>query len=141
MRTISFPKANDAKDKEHFHAAHKTFSLTTRLKSFGYAWSGIIRFFKTEANARLHLVATAGVILASLQWPPSRLEVLVIVLCIALVWITEMINTAIEKIMDSISLDRHPRIKLIKDVAAGAVLVASVSAAIIGGLIFLPKIF
>ena len=58
----------------------------------------------------------------------------------AFVWITEMINTAIEKAMDFITLEKHSQIKLIKDLAAGAVLVASITALITGSIIFVPKL-
>lgn len=69
------------------------------------------------------------------------MEVIAISFSIALVWVTEMINTAIEKSMDLISLEKHPQIKIIKDIAAGAVLVASICSAIVGSVIFLPKLF
>ena len=63
-----------------------------------------------------------------------------IVFCIAFVWVTEMINTAIEKAMDFISTERHEQIRNIKDMAAGAVLIASITAVIVGSIIFIPKI-
>ena len=141
MRTISFPKANDAKDKKHFHAGQNKFSPTARAKSFGYAWSGIIRFFKTEPNARLHLAGAIGAILLLMFFPVARWEAVAVVLCIALVVVCEMLNTAIEKTMDFISTKTHPQIKLVKDIAAGAVLVAALCAFTTAAIIFIPKIF
>ena len=61
-----------------------------------------------------------------------------LLLVIGLVWVTEMINTVVEKIMDHVAPERHPRIKWIKDVAAGAVLVSAIIAVIAGALIFFP---
>lgn len=116
------------------------FSLKARVKSFVYAGAGIISFFKYEHNARIHLAATIAVIMLSLLVHVSRSEAIVLTFCIALVWITEMINTAIEKTMDLISKERHPQIKAIKDMAAGSVLVAAITAVIAGAIIFIPKL-
>jgi diacylglycerol kinase (ATP) len=140
MRTISFPKANDAKDKPHVYAPHKNFSLAGRVKSFGYAWSGIVRFFITEVHARIHLLASIMAAILCFIARVSIMEAVAVTLCIALVWITEMINTAIEKTMDFISLEKHPQIKVVKDIAAGAVLIAALTALIVAAFIFIPKI-
>jgi diacylglycerol kinase (ATP) len=64
-----------------------------------------------------------------------------VVFSIAFVWIAEMLNTAIEKSMDFISTQKHPQIKLIKDISAGAVLIATIAAVIVGCIIFIPKLF
>lgn len=68
-------------------------------------------------------------------------EIILAILAIALVWITEMLNTCVEKIMDRISGDYDERIKLIKNISAGAVLVAAIAALVIGLVIFIPKFF
>src|SRR4051812_42856081 len=117
-----------------------SYSLRARLKSFVYAGSGIIQFFRTEPNAQLHLASTVLVIGGSVYFGIDRKEAIVIVFAIAFVWVTEMINTAIEKAMDFISTDYHPSIKKVKDIAAGAVLVASIAAFLAGLIIFIPKI-
>jgi diacylglycerol kinase len=118
---------------------HETW-MRMRVKSFGYAWNGIIQFFKTEPNAQLHLAATVIVVALSVVLKITKGEALIILFAIAVVWITEMINTAIEKVMDFMSVQRHPQIRFIKDVAAGAVLIASIAALVAGMIIFIPKI-
>ena len=116
------------------------FSIRNRLKSFRYAGEGIYRFFWQEHNARIHLAATIVVGIAAWLFDVSRMELIALVLAIGGVWITEMLNTCMEKMADLVTLEEHPEIKFIKDLAAGAVLVAAVIAVIIGLIIFIPKI-
>ena len=117
------------------------FSIHSRARSFLYAFDGVIQFFKTEHNAWLHLVATGMVAAMAMLLGVSNLEVIALVIAVALVWICEILNTCIEKAMDMISGEYDPRVKLIKDLSAGAVLVAAGAAAIIGLVVFLPKFF
>ena len=117
------------------------FSWKARFKSFVFAWRGIIDFFKTEHNAQIHLVITLVVIIVSIFLRVNKSETIAIVFSISMVWITEMVNTAIEKTMDFISLQKHPQIKIIKDLSAGAVLIAAIAAVIVGCVIFIPKVF
>jgi diacylglycerol kinase (ATP) len=117
-----------------------SFSWKARLKSFKYAWEGIVSFFRLEYNAQIHLAITVLVLVLSVTLKLSKWEVIAVVFSIAIVWVVEMINTVIEKMMDFICIERHPQIKLIKDLAAGAVLVAAIAAAIIGCIIFIPKL-
>ena len=118
----------------------KKNSIRARVSSFSFAWAGIIAFFKTGHNARIHLVM-ACLALASVGFLKlNRIETIAVLIAIALVWITEMVNTVIEKIMDFISKERLPQIKIIKDIAAGAVLIAAITALVIGCIIFLPRI-
>jgi diacylglycerol kinase (ATP) len=117
-----------------------SFSWKARLKSFKYAWEGIVSFFRLEYNAQIHLAITVLVLVLSVTLQLSKWEVIAVVFSIAIVWVVEMINTVIEKMMDFICIERHPQIKLIKDLAAGAVLVAAIAAAIIGCIIFIPKL-
>lgn len=119
---------------------NKTFSLSERGKSFRYAGEGILAFFRNEHNARIHLLGTFTVIMLAIFLPVTPLETIALVVVMGLVWITELINTAIEKIMDTISRERHPAIKTIKDLSAAAVLIAAVSALITGGIVFIPKV-
>ena len=111
-----------------------------RLRSFRYAFAGIRKFIETEKNAQVHLAAAAVVGILAMVFHVSRVEAIALVFAVALVLVTEMINTAIERAMDFITMDRHPYIKAIKDIAAGAVLVASICALLTGLFIFLPKI-
>jgi len=117
------------------------FSWKVRLKSFVYAWEGILSFFRFEPNAQIHLVITLLVLVLSVTLGLNKWEAIAVVFSVTLVWIAEMFNTAIEQTMDFISTQRHPEIKLIKDIAAGAVLIASATALIVAGFIFIPKIF
>ena len=117
-----------------------TFSMHSRLKSFVYAFAGFKQFFRTEHNAWIHALATLLVIPFSFMMELSAMEWIAIVFAIAFVWITEMLNTAVEKTMDHLSPEEHPQVKLIKDVAAAAVLTASVAACIIAFIIYIPKL-
>ena len=117
-----------------------SFSWKARLKSFVYAWEGIVSFFRWEQNAQIHLIFTFLVLVLSVTLGVSNWEAIAVVFSIAFVWVAEMINTAIEKTIDFVSMERHPQIKLIKDIAAGAVLVASLTAVIVGSFIFIPKL-
>jgi diacylglycerol kinase (ATP) len=116
------------------------FSMRSRVKSFRYAIAGIRQFIRREHNARIHLAATVGVIVAARVLSVSRLEAVALALVIGLVWVTEMINTCLERMADLISREEHPEIKYIKDLAAGAVLVAAITAVVVGLFIFIPKI-
>ncbi|SER46603.1 diacylglycerol kinase family protein [Pedobacter rhizosphaerae] len=117
------------------------FSVTDRLKSFKYAFSGIRLFFVEGHNARIHLLAAVLVIAISFYYNISHLEWMAILFAVALVWVTEMINTALETLSDVVSPVHHPKIKIVKDIAAGAVLIAAVAAVIVALLIFLPRLF
>lgn len=117
------------------------FSLRKRAVSFYYDVDGIRRFFKTEHNAWVHLAATVAVGAMMIKYRVSNLEAVLLVFCIGFVWAAEIFNTCIEKIMDFISTERHPQIRLIKDMSAGAVLIAAIAALIVGLIVFIPKIF
>jgi diacylglycerol kinase (ATP) len=119
----------------------KSFSIRARANSFRFAWEGIYKFFSREHNARLHLVATITVFIAAWRFHISRNEIISLIIVIGFVWVAEIFNTAIEKIMDFISPQHHPEVKFIKDLAAGAVLIAALTALLTGGLIFIPKFF
>ena len=116
------------------------FSLRSRIKSFYYAGIGIKQFFRQEHNARIHLAA--AVVVGVLAWwlKVSHAEAIALTIVTGLVWVTEMLNTCIEKAMDMITTDYHPQVKIIKDLAAGAVLIAAIMAIIVGSFIFIPKI-
>lgn len=112
--------------------------FSKRVQSFGYAFSGIGAFLKSEPHARIHAVATVLVIAAGIYCNLPILQWILLAIVTGLVWITEMLNTVIEKVMDHVAPQYHERVKWIKDVAAGAVLVAALVALITGGLVFVP---
>ena len=117
------------------------FSIRSRLRSFRFAWDGIASFFQREHNAWLHFMATIAVSTTALLVGVTKTELLALVFAIGLVWMAEMFNTCIERVMDFVSEQKHPEIKFIKDLAAGAVLTASITALIIGAIVFIPKLF
>jgi diacylglycerol kinase len=118
----------------------RTFSWKKRAASFGYAFQGIIALFRTEHNAWIHGGLTVAALLLSILLKISKTEFILLIIAMTLVWMAEIINTAIEKSMDFISTEKHPQIGLVKDLSAAAVLVSAVAALIIGTIIFLPKL-
>ncbi len=118
----------------------RPFSIQARLKSFVYAFEGVIYFIKHEAQALIHLIAIVAVIGAGYWFNISLTEWIAVVFAIGIVVSAEMLNTAIEKLTDMVSPQINEQAKIVKDLAAGAVLIASLTAFIIGLIIFLPKI-
>ena len=114
----------------------------TMVSSLEFALTGVFTAFKEERNMRKHLLSAVLVLIAGLIFRVSLLEWMALVLCICLVMVLEIINSAIENVVDLAS-DYHFSMlaKNAKDMAAGAVLVMSGGAAIVGCLIFLPKIW
>lgn len=108
------------------------------FRSFGYAFRGIITSFE-EQNMKFHGFAACIVVLCGFLTGLKIEEWLILILTISLVFGAEMINTAIESVVDLTSPDVHPLAKRAKDVAAGAVLVFAITSVIIGLIIFLPK--
>ncbi|ATP58729.1 diacylglycerol kinase [Pedobacter ginsengisoli] len=111
------------------------------IKGFGYAFSGIVYAFKTQLNFKFHIAALLVTAVAGWHFTLSVNEWLWIIAAAAIVLITELLNTAIEVLVDLVSPDINPKAKIIKDVAAASVLIAAIAAAIIGLIIFIPKIF
>jgi diacylglycerol kinase (ATP) len=118
----------------------KRFTPASRWKSFRYAAEGLRYFFRSEPNARIHLAATIIVALLVILLPISAREVLLLVWAVGFVWVTELLNTAIEKAMDIISKEYHPVIKTVKDISAASVLLAALVALVTGCFIFIPKL-
>ena len=116
----------------------KTFNIKKFIKSFIYAGRGIYQLVRHEQNARVHMLATITVIVAGLLFGLNRYEWLGICVAIGMVWCAEAFNTSIEKLVDLVSPERHPQAGLIKDLAAGGVLICAIIAAIIALLVFLP---
>lgn len=115
--------------------------FNSRINSFGYAFKGIGHLLKTQTNARIHLIIALMVIILGSILPVNRMEWIMLVLVIGLVFGMELINTALEYFTDLISPSLHPTAGRIKDLAAGAVLVTAIAAAVTGCIIFIPKIF
>ncbi|MEJ7632270.1 MAG: diacylglycerol kinase [Rubrobacteraceae bacterium] len=103
--------------------------------SFEHAYQGIIYALRTQRNMRIHAIVAVLVLVASLLVSVSALELAALVLTIMIVFVTEMLNTALEFAVDLVTKEYHPLAKLAKDVSAGAVLVSSVGAVLVGYLI------
>ncbi len=114
------------------------FSLTSRLRSFTYAINGLVRLVSAEHNAWIHAVATVCVIGLAWQCQVSRFEWMILLLAVALVWVAEALNTALECLANAVSLEFNPHIKHAKDIAAGAVFLAALFAVSLGSLVFYP---
>ncbi len=115
--------------------------FVNRLKSIGYAFKGAVLLLKTEASIKVQFGIAVAMIIMGFALHISLTEWIIQLLAIALVMSIEAVNTAVEKIADFIHPEHHEKIGFIKDIAAGAVFIASVFAVIIGLIIYLPKIF
>ena len=111
------------------------------FKGFVYAFNGLVVFFRHERNGRIQLVIACIALLLSWFLKIARAEWIVILACIATVLSFEMINSSIEKLCNLVHPKYHPAVKTIKDISAGAVLFIAISSAIIGAIIFIPKIY
>ncbi|MRX71304.1 diacylglycerol kinase family protein [Bacillus lacus] len=118
----------------------RPFSLKKLLKSFRYAGQGIREAVKHEQNFRIHLMFSAVVISAGLILRVSAWEWIVILMLIGGMLSLELINTAVERVVDLVTENYHPLAKAAKDVSASAVLVYSILSVVVGLIIFLPRI-
>jgi diacylglycerol kinase (ATP) len=108
----------------------------TLFDSFNYAFEGIIHVLRTQRNLRIHFLAAVAVFAGAIAVGVTRLQLIALVLAIAFVLVAEMLNTAIEGVIDVSTTSFDPNAKLAKDIAAGAVLIASITAVAVGYLVF-----
>ena len=108
------------------------------IKSFGYAFKGLVELLKTEQNAKIHLTITILVFVLAIALRVNHLEAAILFIAVIMVFALEIINTAIEKILDFLHPDNHWVIAKVKDALAGAVLIAATIAVVVGILIFFP---
>ena len=108
---------------------------------FVNAFNGIVVSYRSERNLRIHIALALAAVGLGIWTDLTRWEWCWIALCIALVIMAELVNTAIETCVDLVSPNEHPLAKRAKDAAAGAVLIAAVFAVIVGGAIFLPRLW
>ena len=118
----------------------KPFSTRQRLRSFVYAFAGLRAVLRTEHNTWIHLALTIAAALVGFALSISPMEWIALVIVFAMVWIAELFNTVFEKLSDLYTTEPHRQIKIIKDMAAAAVLVAAIAAFVVGCIIFLPKL-
>ena len=114
------------------------YDFKKQLRSFGYAWKGIRCCVGKEQNLSFHLIVTVLTIIAGFLLDITRTDWMIVILCIGVVIAAELFNTAIEKLVDLVSPERHPIAGQVKDIAAGAVLVCAATAAIIGLVVVIP---
>jgi len=117
---------------------YKSFASIPR--SFVYALQGLVFMLRSQPNAWVHLLATLGVCAVGLYFGLNRGEWLWICMAVVLVWSAEAFNTALEQLADALHPQRDPGIGRAKDLAAGAVLIATIGAAVIGGVVFWPHL-
>ena len=110
------------------------------LKSFKYAFDGIYTGIKEEQNMKIHITIMILVIIFGIMLKISKMEWIICIILFGLVISMELINTAIENTVDLVTKEKNEQAKIAKDVAAGAVLVSAIASAIIGLIIFVPKI-
>ena len=118
----------------------RSFRIGERISSFRYAFAGVLALFESQHNAWIHAAVTVAVLIAAACFGLSRLEWCLIVLAIALVWAAEGVNTALELLADAVAPEHHPLVGRAKDVAAAAVLISALGAAVVGILIFGPRL-
>ncbi|MFM8885091.1 MAG: diacylglycerol kinase family protein [Chthoniobacterales bacterium] len=114
--------------------------FSREAESFACAFRGITALLKSEVHARIHLVATIAVLVLGCWFAITPGEWIAVVVAIGLVWVAEALNTAIEYVADLAHPDEHPEVKKLKDLAAAAVLFASIVALIVGLLVFWPRL-
>ncbi len=117
------------------------FSFRSRASSLGFACEGLLSFFRGETNAWIHLASTLAVCVLAVYCRVSLTEAIALIIVTGFVWVAELFNTVVERIMDFISGQWNPDIKIIKDLAAGGVLLSAITALVTGAIIFIPKLF
>lgn len=118
----------------------REFSIIKRARSFVHAGRGILLFLKTTHNAWVHVCITILVLVCAWYFSVTSIEWVMLIFAIGFVFVAEAFNTAIEIDIDLTSPEYHPYARDTKDVAAGTVLLASITASIIGSIIFIPYI-
>ncbi len=111
-----------------------------RIQSFQYAFQGIWHTLKTQRNAQIHASIAIVILIFGLLLKLTLTEWAILTLTMGFVIATEMINTAVESAMDLITIEFNPHVKVVKDVAAGAVLVSAITAVVVGLLILGPPL-
>lgn len=128
----------EARKAAPFNVARR--EATGLVNSLNYAFEGVIYVVRTQRNMRIHFAAALAVLILGVALGTSRFEMLALMLAVTLVLVAEMINTALEQAIDATTSSFDPVARAAKDVAAGAVLVASVAAAFIGYLVFAERL-
>jgi diacylglycerol kinase (ATP) len=132
---------NPENPKIHSYVQYKSEAESYSIKqSFKYAVDGILDVFRTQKHMRFHFVAAVIVLLVAILLDASKLDIFILLFMISIVLITEMLNTAIEAVVDLVTQEYHPIAKFAKDAAAGAVLIATTAAVLIAILLILEQV-
>jgi diacylglycerol kinase (ATP) len=110
------------------------------LQSLNWAFEGVIHVLRSEPNMRIHFAVATAVLILAFSYGVTKLELMALLIAISFVLIAEMVNTAIEGTIDLAATSFDPLAKIAKDIAAGAVLIASVNAVAIGYLVFADRL-
>jgi undecaprenol kinase/diacylglycerol kinase (ATP) len=113
----------------------------TLPRSFQAAFAGLAHGIRTQRNMQIHLGLAAAAGVAAVLLGLSRIESGLVIVCIGLMWSVELLNTAVEVVVDDLSPEYHAHARIAKDVAAAAVLMAALSSATVGVLLFVPRIW
>ncbi len=122
------------------------FTVSGRVKSFRHALAGLVFVLRSQHNAWVHaavtvLVLALAAVLGSATTPFSVDDWCILILAMTIVWVSEAFNTGLEVLADALVTERHPTVKIAKDIAAGAVLVASLGSVVVGAILFLPRLW
>lgn len=115
--------------------------MNKQIKSFTYALNGIRKAFGSEINLKIHFIFVFAVVVCGIVFKIDTFEWIACLICFALVIAAEMLNTAIEGIVNLVSPEKNEAAGRIKDISAGAVLICAVFSAIVGLIIFVPKAY
>ncbi len=118
----------------------KKFSIRSRLRSFSFAFHGLSSLLKYEHNSRIHLVAATSAIFAGFLLKIKLYEWILLIIVIGIVFIAELLNSALESLADRITTEPDDIIRRAKDYSAAAVLISAIIALVAGCLIFIPRI-
>lgn len=116
------------------------FSLKSRLGSFKFAFRGLRLLLLNEHNSRIHLLAAIIAVILGFILKVNLLEWTILVISIGFVFVTELLNTALETITDVVDSEWNEKIRNAKDYSAAAVLISAIMSAVAGGIIFIPKL-
>ncbi len=136
MSVTPLPRGDEDQERPRRSPPPAPGRAPTLLDSFNYALEGVIHVLRTQRNLRIHFLAAVLVFAAAIAVGVSRLQLIALVLAIAFVLVAEMLNTAIEGVIDVSTTSFDSNAKLAKDIAAGAVLIASITAVAVGYLVF-----
>jgi len=113
----------------------------SRLASFRHAFAGWWYVLRTQHNAWIHAVAAVAILAVAVWAGLERIEWAILILTVAVVWVAEFVNTAVEALVDLLSPEIHPLAKIAKDIAAASVLIAALAAVVVGLLLLGPKLW